>query len=70
MKKLILMAIVMMVSASAFAQREVGGLTLQPRIGIIAADLATDVSVFQQHYLMAGNYIRPFTMELGASIKF
>lgn len=38
MKKLFLMAIVMMVSVSAFAQREVGGLTLQPRIGIIAAD--------------------------------
>ena len=37
---------------------------------IPAADLATDVSVFQHHYLMAGNYIRPFTMELGASIKF
>ena len=35
-----------------------------------AADLATDVSKYQHHHLMAGNYIRPFTLELGASIKF
>ena len=37
---------------------------------IPAADLATDVSAYQHHYIMAGSYIRPFTMELGASIKF
>ena len=35
-----------------------------------AADLATDVSKYQHHHLMSGGYIRPFTMELGASIKF
>ena len=70
MKKILLLVLVLIVSSSTYAQRQAGDLTLQPRIGIIAADLATDVSVFQQHYLMAGNYIRPFTMELGASIKF
>ena len=37
---------------------------------IPAADLATDVSAYQHHYLMAGNYIRPFTMELSASLRF
>ncbi|MCR4764739.1 MAG: TonB-dependent receptor [Bacteroidaceae bacterium] len=37
---------------------------------IPAADLATDVSAYQHHYLMAGNYIRPFTMELKAAVKF
>ncbi|MDO4185373.1 MAG: hypothetical protein Q4D30_02635 [Bacteroidales bacterium] len=35
-----------------------------------AADLATDVAAYQHHYLMAGSYIRPFTMELSASLKF
>ena len=34
-----------------------------------AADLATDVAAYQHHYLMAGSYIRPFTMELSASLK-
>lgn len=37
---------------------------------IPAADLATDVSAYQQHYLMSGTYIRPFTMEMTASLKF
>ena len=37
---------------------------------IPAADLATDVKDYQQHYLMSGTYIRPFTMELTASLKF
>ena len=37
---------------------------------IAAADLATDVSAYQQHYLMSGTYIRPFTVELTTSIKF
>lgn len=37
---------------------------------IAAADLATDVSTYQQHYLMSGTYIRPFTVELTTSIKF
>ena len=35
-----------------------------------AADLATDVEAYQHHYLMAGSFIRPFTMELSASLKF
>lgn len=38
MKKFLLMAIVMMASTSVFAQREAGTLTLQPRVGLIAAD--------------------------------
>jgi len=37
---------------------------------IPAADLATDVQAYQHHYLMAGNYIRPFTMELSATMTF
>ena len=36
---------------------------------IAAADLATDVSGYQNHYLMSGTYIRPFTIELTTSIK-
>ena len=54
MKKLFLMAIVMMVSASAFAQREVGGLTLQPRIGIIAADFNNTEDTQARVGLLAG----------------
>lgn len=38
MKKIILAAIVMMVSLSTFAQREPGTVTIQPRIGVSAAD--------------------------------
>lgn len=38
MKKLLLVTIVMMASLSTFAQREVGTLSLQPRVGISAAD--------------------------------
>ena len=38
MKKFLLMAIVMMVSTSTFAQRETGAITLQPRLSIVAAD--------------------------------
>ena len=38
MKKLLLVAVVMMASLSTFAQREVGTLSLQPRVGISAAD--------------------------------
>lgn len=38
MKKFLLAAIVMMVSASTFAQREPGTVTIQPRIGFSAAD--------------------------------
>ena len=37
---------------------------------IISADLATDVRDYQHHYLMSGSYIRPFTMELSANIRF
>ncbi len=37
---------------------------------IAAADLATDVSGYQNHYLMSGTYIRPFTVELTTSLKF
>jgi len=37
---------------------------------IPAADLATDVQAYQHHFLMAGNYIRPFTMELSATMNF
>ena len=37
---------------------------------IPAADLATDTSAYQQHYLMSGTYIRPFTVELTTSVKF
>ena len=37
---------------------------------IAAADLATDVRGYQNHYLMSGTYIRPFTVELTTSIKF
>lgn len=36
---------------------------------IAAADLVEDVSAYH-HYLMAGTYIRPFTVELTARIKF
>ncbi len=35
-----------------------------------AADLATDVSAYQHHYLMSGNYIRPFTVELSTKLNF
>jgi hypothetical protein len=45
MKKFLLMAIVMMVSTSVFAQREAGSLTLQPRVGMIGADLTTPVTL-------------------------
>ena len=38
MKKLFLVVIVMMVSMTSFAQREVGTLSVQPRVGISAAD--------------------------------
>lgn len=36
---------------------------------IAAADLVEDASAYR-HYLMAGTYIRPFTVELTAHIKF
>ncbi len=38
MKKIMFVAIAMMVSMTTFAQREVGTLSLQPRVGISAAD--------------------------------
>ena len=41
MRELLLMAIVMMASTSVFAQREPGTLTLQPRVGLVAADFST-----------------------------
>lgn len=37
---------------------------------IKAADLATDVSAYQHHYLMSGSFIRPFTAEFSTSIDF
>lgn len=40
MKKLILLAAIMMASISVFAQHEPGSLTLQPRIGFSAADFS------------------------------
>ena len=38
MKKRILAAAIMMATTSAFAQREAGSITVQPRIGVSAAD--------------------------------
>ena len=40
MKKMIFTAIVLMVSLTSFAQREVGSITLQPRIGFCASDFS------------------------------
>ena len=37
---------------------------------IAAADLLTDVGSYQHHYLMSGQYIRPFSVELVTSINF
>lgn len=37
---------------------------------IAAADLLTDVAAYNRGYLMSGQYIRPFTVELSTSIKF
>jgi hypothetical protein len=37
---------------------------------IAAADLLTDVEQYKRGYLMSGQYIRPFTVELATSIKF
>ena len=47
MKKYLLTAIIMMVSMTTFAQREVGTLSVQPRVGISAADFngASDTEV-------------------------
>lgn len=36
---------------------------------ISAADLVEDASGYR-HYMMAGNYIRPFTVEFAAHINF
>ncbi len=55
----------------SFALNVVNILNVKGASGNIpAADLATDVSAYQHHYLMAGNYIRPFTLELKTSLKF
>jgi hypothetical protein len=54
MKKLLLLAIVMMVSASSFAQREVGSLSLQPRIGLIGADFNNTEDTEGRVGLLAG----------------
>ena len=37
---------------------------------IAAADLLTDVAAYNRGYLMSGQYIRPFTVELMTSINF
>lgn len=42
MKKMILMAAIMLSSVSAFAQNEVGQITLQPKVGINFANLTGD----------------------------
>ena len=42
MKKMILMAAIMLSSVSAFAQNEVGQFTLQPKVGINFANLTGD----------------------------
>ncbi len=39
MKKLIVMAVAMLLSASAFAQREVGSITIQPKVGLNIANI-------------------------------
>jgi hypothetical protein len=39
MKKIILMAVIMLSSVSAFAQHEVGSVTLQPKVGVSIANL-------------------------------
>ena len=63
MRKLLLMAIVMMASTSVFAQREPGTLTLQPRVGLIAADFSTiadtkaRVGVFLNIPILANFYV-------------
>ena len=38
MKKLLLAAVIMMASVSAFAQHEAGDITLQARVGMIGSD--------------------------------
>ncbi len=38
MKKMILMAAIIMATTTAFAQRQAGSMTIQPRIGVSAAD--------------------------------
>jgi len=70
MKKMILMAAIMLSSVSAFAQNEVGQLTLQPKAGINFANLTGDgtkgkvgfVGGLEAEYGVAEN----FSLTLGA----
>lgn len=70
MKKMILMAAIMLSSVSAFAQNEVGQLTLQPKAGINFANLTGDgtkgkvgfVGGLEAEYGVAKN----FSLSLGA----
>lgn len=39
MKKIVLMAVVMLASVTAFAQHRVGSITIQPKVGLNVADL-------------------------------
>lgn len=70
MKKMILMAAIMLSSVSAFAQNEVGQFTLQPKVGINFANLTGDgtkgkvgfVGGVEAEYGVAKN----FSLSLGA----
>ena len=67
----VVLAIIVVAAWAVNAHRNKGFRTVSSEefAGLIG-DMATDVSAYQQHYLMSGTYIRPFTMEMTASLKF
>ena len=67
----VVLAIVVIAAWAVNAHRNKGFRTVSSEefAGLIG-DTATYVSAYQQHYLMSGTYIRPFTMEMTASLKF
>ena len=54
MKKMMMMAAMMLLSVGAFAQNEVGQLTLQPKAGINIANMTGDLDTKSKIGLVAG----------------
>ena len=60
MKKILLLVLVLIVSSSTYAQRQAGDLTLQPRIGIVAADFNNTEDTEARVDLFAGAELEYF----------
>lgn len=64
MKKMIFTAIVLMVSLTSFAQREVGSITLQPRIGFCASDFSNTSDTEARVGVVAGAEMEYYVSKL------